>query len=127
MHQWSIGKIPGMWMGRINSTKCGKELPSLHLKIEWQTGRLQECFFSFHVRVVVVIELENNIGETFEVRIDCAVKCQFDIASIESALLWIVIADLDSIEIAGAGISQREQPIERDVHVILPATNGDRC
>src|ERR1700736_363525 len=126
MHQWGIGKIPGMWMGRINSTECGKELPSLHLEIERQIGRLQERFLDLHARVVVVIKLENDIRESFEIRIDCAIKCQLDIAGIEYSLLRIMIADLDPIEVAGAGVSEREHPVERDVHIILAATNGDR-
>ena len=40
------------------------------------------------------------------------------------ALLWIVIAHFDVIEIARAGIGEREQAVEGDVHVISAATDS---
>src|SRR5438552_7180925 len=122
---WRVRKIPGMRMGRINSAECGEELSGFQLQIERQTGRLQERFLDFDFGLVVVVELENNVGETFEVRIDRAVEGELNVARVESTLLRIVVADFDVIEIARARTGEREQPIERDVHVIFP-TAADR-
>ena len=87
---------------------------------------MHERFLDFDLGLVVVVQFENDIGESFEVRIDRAVKGELDVTRVEAALLWIVIAHLDVIEISRAGISEREQPIERNVHVSFAATDGDR-
>ena len=113
-------------MGWIDSAERGEELSSFELKIEWQARRLQERLLNFDLRLVVVVELENNVGETFEVRIDRAIKGELDVARVESALLRIVITDFDVIEIARARAGEGKQSIERDVHIILAATDGDR-
>jgi len=64
---------------------------------------LHECFFHFDRSFIVVIQFENDVGEAFEVRIDCTVERELDIARIEPALLRIVIADFNMIEVARAG------------------------
>ena len=87
---------------------------------------MQESFFDFDLGFVVVVQFEDNVGETFEVRVDRSVKGELDVARIEPALLRIVIADFDMIKIARAGVSQGEQSVEGDVHVIFSATDGDR-
>ena len=61
-------------MGRINSAECGEELSGFQLQIERQTGRLQERFLDFDFGLVVIVELENDVGESFEIRIDRAVE-----------------------------------------------------
>ena len=61
---------------------------------------MQERFLDFHFGLVVVVQLENNVGETFEVRIDRAVERQLDIARVETALLRIMVAHFDVIEVA---------------------------
>src|SRR5437773_12121723 len=115
-----------MRMNRIEPAERRKELSAFQLQIEWQARRLHECFFNFDLGFIVVIQFENNIGESFEVRIDRAVERELDVPRVEAALLWIVIADLDVIEISRAGVSEREQTIERNVHVSFAATNRDR-
>src|SRR5437588_10986539 len=112
-------------MGRIDSAERGEELSGFQLKIERQTGRLQERFLNLRFGLVVVVELENDIGATFEVRIDRAVERELDVARVEPALLRIVIADFDVVEIARARAGEGKQSIERDVHVI-PASAADR-
>ena len=87
---------------------------------------MQKCLLDFDLGFVVVVQFENNVGKTFEVRIDRAVKGELDVARIETALLRIVIANFDMIEIARAGVRQREQSVEGNVHVISAATDGDR-
>ena len=87
---------------------------------------MHESFFDFHLRFIIVIQFENNISESFEVRIDRAVKRELDVTRVEAALLWVVIADLDVMEVGRAGISEREQPIERNVHVSFAAADRDR-
>ena len=114
-----------MRMDRVDTSERSEELAGLKLKIERQTGRLQERFLNFDFRFVIVVELENNVGETFEVGIDRSVERELDVARVESTLLRIVVADFDVIEIARARTGEREQPIERDVHVIFP-TAADR-
>src|SRR5438093_5409966 len=98
-------------MCRIQSTERSEELPAFQLQVEWQASRLHECFLYFDLGFVVVVQLENDVRESFEVRIDRAVERQLDIARIEASLLRIVIADLDVIEVARAGISKRKQSI----------------
>src|SRR5438552_14822504 len=112
-------------MCRVQSTERSEELPAFQLQVEWQASRLHECFLYFDLGFVVVVQLENDVRESFEVRIDRAVERQLDIARIEASLLRIVIADLDVIEVARAGISKRKQSIEGNVHVIFPAADGD--
>ena len=112
-------------MRRIQSAKRGEELPAFQLQVERQARGLHKGFLDFDIGFIVVVQFENNISEPFEVRIDRAVKRELDIARVEAALLWIVIANLDVMEIACARVSQREQPIERDVHVIFAATDSD--
>ena len=126
MYDRRVGEIPSMGMGRIDPAKRGEELSTLKLKIERQACGLQECFFHFDVGVVVVVELENDIGKPFEVGIDRAIECELDIAGVEAALLRIVVAALDVFEIARARAGKGEQSIERNVHVVLPASDPDR-
>src|SRR5437763_2602925 len=115
-----------MRMRWIDPAERGEELSGFQLQIEWQTRRLQERFFNFDIGVVVVVEFEDNIGESFEVGIDRAIEREFDVARVKSALLRIVIPALDVTEIARARTGQGKQSIERDVHVILSATDRDR-
>src|SRR5438309_11950383 len=102
-----------MGMGWIDSPERGEELSGFELKIEWQTRRLQERLFDFDICVVVVIELEDDVGEPFEIGIDRAVEREFDVACVETALLRIMVAALDVIEIARARTSEGKQSVER--------------
>jgi hypothetical protein len=101
-----------MWMNRVISTEGGKELSSFHLKIEGQVCRLQECFFDFDLGLIVVIQFENNIRETLEVRVNRAVESELDIACVVSAMLRIVVANFVAIEIARARVGLRKQSLE---------------
>src|SRR5436305_4269870 len=110
-------------MRRVDPAERGEELSGFQLQIEWQTRRLQERFFNFDISVVVVVEFEDNVGESFEVGINCAIEREFDVARVESALLRIVIPALDVTEIACARAGQGKQSVERNVHVILSAAD----
>ena len=105
VHQRIVGKIPGVRMGRIDPAEGGEELPAFQLQIERQTGRLQKRFLDFDLGFVIVVEFENDVGEAFEVRIDRAIERELDVARVEAALLRIVIADFEAIEVARARIS----------------------
>ncbi len=102
-------------MGRIDPAKGGEELSGFQLQIERQTGCLQERLLDFDLGLIVIVELENNVGETFEVRIDRAIKRELDVARVETTLLRIVITDFDVIEIAraraGEGIKEAPVPV----------------
>src|SRR5438045_9212362 len=106
-----------MRMNRVQAAKRCEELPRFQLKIVGQARSLHEGFFDFDVGFVVVVQLENDVGETFEVRIDGTVKRKLGVPRVETSLLRIMVADLDVMEIGRAGISEREQTIERDVHI----------
>src|SRR5882724_1900398 len=112
-------------MRRIQSTERGKELPGFQLQIERKASRLHECFFDFDIGLIVVVQLENDVGETFEVRINRTVKGELYVAGIEAALLRIVITYFDVIKILRAGISECKQTVEGNVHVISAATDSD--
>src|SRR5438477_2099199 len=114
-----------MRMNRVQPAEGGEELPGFQLQIVGQARGLHKRFLDFDVGFVVVVQLENDVGKTFEVRIDRAVKRQLDVARVEAALLWIVVADLDVIEVSRAGVSKRKQAVEGNVHVIFSATNRD--
>src|SRR5438477_10846976 len=115
-----------MRMSRIDPAKSGEELSSFELKVERQTRRLHERFFNFDIGVVVVIEFEDNVGESFKIGIDCAIERELDVARVKSALLRIVIPALDVAEIARARAGEGKHSVERDVHVILAAADADR-
>ena len=82
-------------MRRIDAAEGGEELSAFQLQIERQIRRLQKRFLDFDLGFVVVVEFEDDVGETFEVRIDRAIKRELDVAGVESALLRIVIAHFD--------------------------------
>jgi len=108
-------------MDRVDPSKRSEELAGFKLKIERQTGRLKERFLDLDFGFVVVVQLENDVGETFEVRIDRAVKRELDVARVEPALLRIVVAHLDVIRSPRTRAGEREQSVERNVHVIFSA------
>jgi len=88
---------------------------------------LHKRFLDLDLGFVVVVECEDDVGETFEVRIDRAIEGEFDIAGVESALLRIVIAHFDVRQIACGRSSQSKHSVEGNVHVIFSATrDGDR-
>src|SRR5207244_1918462 len=99
-------------MRRVQPAEGGEELPGFQLQVERKASRLHECFFDFDVGLVVVVQLENDVCETLEVRIHRTVKRQLNVTRIETALLRIVVADFDVIEVACAGISERKQTVE---------------
>ena len=106
-------------MGRVDATEGVEKLSAFDLQSERQTRRLQKRFFELDLGFVVVVELEHDIREPFEVRIDCAVQCDLGIPAVESALLRIVIAHLEMIEMPLARSRDGKQAVERDVHVVL--------
>ena len=95
-------------MGRIDPAEGGEKLAAFKLQTARQIGRLHERFFDFDLGFVVVIQLENDVGEPFEVGIDRAVERDLGVARVEAALLRIVIADFDVIEIGVARTGERE-------------------
>ena len=96
------------------------------MQVEWEIRRLQKRFLHFDSGFVVVVELEDNVGEAFEIRIDRAIEGELDVARVKAALLRIVIADFDAIEVARRRSGERKHSVERNVHVILAAANRDR-
>ena len=125
MHERIVGEIPGVRMGRIDAAEGGEKLAAFELQTARQVGRLHERFFDFDLGFVVVIELENDVGEPFEVGIDGAVERKLEVARVEAALLRIVVADFELIEIGIARTGERKLAVERDVHV-GPAAARDR-
>src|SRR6266576_6535854 len=103
-------------MGRVNATEGVEELSAFDLQSERQTGRLQERFFELDLGFVVVVELEHDIRESFEVRIDRAIERDLGVARIEAALLRIVIAHFEMIEMPLTRGGEGKQTIERNVH-----------
>jgi hypothetical protein len=93
-----------VWVRRVQPAKIGEELSAFQLQIVWEAAGLQESFLEFDLGLVVVVQQENDVRKPLEVGIDCAVKRQLGVARIEAALLRVVVADLDVIEIGGAGI-----------------------
>src|SRR5256885_7700943 len=126
MDEGSVGEFPSVRMNRVDPTERRKELSGFKLQVERQIGGLHERFFDFNLGFVVVIEFEDNVGETLEVGIDRAVERELDVAGVESALHRIVVADFNAIEMFVARVGEREQSVERSVHVILAAADSNR-
>src|SRR5207247_10696088 len=106
--------------------KALEKLARLQLQIERQTSCLHERLFNFNLVFIVVIQFENDVREPFEVRIDRPIKRQLNVPRVKTALLRIMIANFDVIQISGTGISECKQSIERNVHVISATADGDR-
>src|SRR2546430_135806 len=115
MNKRRIGEIPRVRMGGINPAEGGEELAPFQLQVKGQAGGLQECFFGLDAGLIIVVELEDDIGETFEVGIDRAVKSQLDVPSVEAALLRVVVAYLHVVKIARARAGQSKHRVEGDV------------
>ncbi len=93
-------------MDRIISAERGEELPGFELQVVGKVCSLKERFLNFHFGLVVVTKFEDDVGEAFEVRIDCTVEGELDVTRVEPALLRVVIANFDMVEVACAvGIS----------------------
>ena len=99
-------------MGGIQPAEVSEELSAFQLQIVGQAGGLQESFLEFDFSVVVIVQQENDIREALEIRIDCAVKRQFSVARVETALLRIVVAHLDVVEIGRARVGKRKHTVE---------------
>src|SRR6266496_2152257 len=114
-----------MRMNRIEPAKRREELAGFQLQIERQASRLHECFFDFHFRFIVVIQFENNIGKTFEVRVHRTVECELSVACVESPLLRIVIAHFDVLEIvSGADVTTEVSVVGKPPGAGVPLTAG---
>src|ERR1039457_6620638 len=109
----------------VDAAKGVEKLPGFDLQAERQTRRLQKRLFELDLCRVTIVELEDNVSEAFEIRIDRTVDGDFRVARIEATLLRIVVADFDLIQVARAGTGEREHAIERNVHVILASATGD--
>ena len=115
-------------MLRIDAAERREELPALDLQIPRQRGRLHERLLHLQRGLVGVIELEDDVREPLEIRVHRAVERQLRIARVEAALLRIVVADFEPIEMLLGRDRSREHPVEGDVQVILPAARDrDRC
>src|SRR4051794_6277436 len=101
-------------MRRIEAAERGEELPAFQLQTERKARRLEECFFELDLRLVIVVELQDDVREAFEERIDSAIECDLRIAGVEAALLRIVVADFDVVNVTRARGREREHAVERD-------------
>ena len=99
-------------MRRVQPAEGGEELSTFQLQIIPQARGLQESFLEFDFGLVVIVQQENNVREPLELRVDCAVKRQLGVARVEAALLGIVVAHLDVVEIGRARISKRKHTVE---------------
>src|SRR4051794_28902232 len=99
MNEWRIGKFPSVRMRRIDAAKGAEELAAFELQTERQVRRLHERFLELDLGFVVVVELEHDVGEALEIRIDRAIERDLRVAQIEAALLRIVIADFELIDV----------------------------
>src|SRR5438034_3359782 len=113
-------------MDRVISAERGEELPGFELQVVGKVCSLKERFLDFDFGLVVVTKFENNVREAFEIGIDRTVEGKLDVTRVEPALLWVVIANFDMVEVARAGVSESKQAVERNVHVILAARNANR-
>src|SRR3954470_20546549 len=107
----------------VDPAEGGEKLPGFELKIERQACGLGEGLLDFDLGLIVVIQLEDDVGESLKVGVNRTVERELDVSRVETSLLRIVIADFDVIEITCRRTGQREHRIERDVHVILAAAN----
>src|SRR5438067_12042442 len=112
-------------MSGIDATEGVEELSAFYLQSVRQTRRLQKRFFKLDLGFVVVVELEHDVREPFEVRINRAIERDLGIAPIEAALERIVVAHFEPIEMSLARSREGKQSVERDVHVVLVVPAAD--
>src|SRR3954468_14541829 len=102
-----------MGMGRVDAAERVEELSAFYLQAEGQVCCLEEGFFQLDLGFVVVIELQDDVREAFEIRVDRAIEGDLGIASIEATLLRIVVADFELIEMAIARCCESKHAVER--------------
>ena len=112
-------------MSRIDAAEGVEELSAFELQSVRQTRRLEKRFFKLDLGFVVVVELEHDVREPFEVRIDRAIERDLSIAPIEAALERIVIAHFEPIQMTIARSREGKHSVERDVHVVLVVPAAD--
>src|SRR5204862_7311173 len=112
-----VDERPLMRMLRVLPPEVGKKLAAFELEIGGQGSGLQIRLFQLDARFVVPIELEDNVSEAFEIGINRAVQRDFGVAQGETALDWIMIAELQPLGWIGirrpSGV---HQGVETDIH-----------
>ena len=84
-----------MRVGRVEAAERGKELPTFGLQAVWQGSGLAERLLHLDRGFIVIVEFEDDVGESFEIRVHRSIQCQFDVAGVESALLRVVITHFE--------------------------------
>src|SRR5262249_30883854 len=103
---------------RVLPAKGREILAGLELEIGRERRRLEETFLELDFRFVVPVQLQHDVRETLEIRIDRAIDGDLRIAQRETALARIVVAELK----LRRGIILRrparvDQRAETEVHV----------
>ena len=108
-------------MLRVDASERREELPALELQTPRQRRRLHERLLGLDLSFVLVAELEDDVHERFEIRVHRAVERDLEVARVEAALLRVVVADFDPVEMFRGGKRGGEHPVEGEVQVVLPA------
>ena len=82
---------------RVLPAEVGKELAGLDLQVERQRHALQVGFLQLHRGLVVLIELEGDIGEPFEIRVHCPIEHNFGVDERETASVGVMIPELQEL------------------------------
>src|SRR2546421_2542854 len=112
-------------MSGIDAAEGVEKLSGFYLEAVRQIRRPEKRFFKLDLGLVVVVELEYDVREPFEVRIDRAIERDLGIAPIEAALERIVIAHFQTIQMTIARSREGKHSVERDVHVVLVVPAAD--
>src|SRR5437764_15334863 len=106
-------------MSGIDAAEGVEELSAFELQSVRQTRRLEKRFFKLDLGFVVVVELEHDVRESFEVRIDRAIERDLSIAPIEAALERIVIAHFEPIKMTIARSRGGKQSFVRGAYYVF--------
>lgn len=77
--QGVVHEGPLVWVLGVLSAEFGQELAGFELQVGRQRHALQVSLLQLHSSLVVLVELENKIGEAFEIGVHRAIKHDFGV------------------------------------------------
>src|SRR5258708_35688 len=105
-------------MLRVLPAEAGEILARLELQVGRERGRLQVGFLELDLRLVVLVQFQDDVAKALEIGIDRAVDGDLRVAQRKAALDGIVVAELQlGGRIRGAGPAGVNQRAVTDVHV----------
>ena len=126
VHEREIDEAPRVRVLGVEAAKVREELARAQLQIAGQRTRLGVCLLDLQCRSTARIDLVNKTRLTAEIRIDRAAENRFEILQREAALLRIVAAGLQFIEVGRGRGTGGQQHVEREIEKRRAALDAQR-